>query len=448
MTDRPELRLVRLLIPDRSGRSVLLDDQGELPSFPVHLLEGETTLLATCRLVLPELDLEGPVIDCRVDREAARDDSRDAPIPALIELPPPPSEWSVPDGLGWCAVTEAEPTIESGIAAHLAGLLDEYRGVRPVPELRARWSRAGWYQRASAWIGQALADAGRPPPTAVTQVRLWGISAVMRVDTAHGRCWFKAVFPHFRHEPAVTAFLDRQLPGSVAPVIAVDTDEGWLLLDDVGEDTLATNPVAHRPAIEQLVAMQRTFVGRTDELVAAGCARRGLAELPSLLAAALAAPAVRPWIDLTPDRIGQLVDWLTEAVAEIDALGVPDTLVHGDFHPGNIAIHQGRPVLFDWSDAAVSHPLVDVVTWASWFRDDAERVDELWTMFLEAWTGVIPIARFDAQRPTFEALAGAYHTISYAGILAALEPSRRSELASEIGDFFALLDSAVPVRSA
>ena len=269
----------------------------------------------------------------------------------------------------------------------------------------------------------------------------------MRVDTPDGRCWFKAVFPHFRHEPMMTAFLDREMPGSIAPIIAVDADEGWLLLDEVGPDTLASNPFAHRPAIEHLVAMQRAFGGRTDELVAAGFRRRELSELPNLLAAALASPAVSPWIDLSPDRIGRLVDWLTEAVAEIDALGVPDTLVHGDFNPGNIAIHQGHPVLFDWSDAAVSHPLVDVVTWASWFRDDVERVDELWTMFLQAWTGVIPATRFDALRPTFEAVAGAYHTVSYAGILAALEPSRRSEHADSVTGFFALLDGAVAIGS-
>ena len=447
MADRWELRMARILISDGSGRSILLDDSGELPSFRIRVIDDETTIQATSRVVLPMLGLDRPVIECLVDQEFARDASPDDAIPALIELPAPPPEWPVPDGLEWVAVVDAKPTIEPGLAAHLTRLLDERRGVRPVAELRARWSCAGWYERAKTWIERVLADAGRPPPIAVEQVRHWGISAVMRVDTASGPYWFKAVFPHFRNEPAITAFLDREIPGSVAPVIAIDVDEGWLLLGDVGPETLASNPFAHRPAIEHLVAMQRRYSGRTDELAAAGFPRRSLGTLPSLLGAALAAPTNRPWLDLTPDRISQLIDWLTTAVAEIDALGVPDTLVHGDFHPGNIAIRHGRPVLFDWSDAAISNPLVDVVTWASWFPDDVERVDELWTMFFDAWADVIPINRSAEFRPTLEAVAGAYHTISYAGILAELEPSRRPEHAGGLTDFLGLLDAAVPATA-
>ena len=39
---------------------------------------------------------------------------------------------------------------------------------------------------------------------------------------------------------------------------------------------------------------------------------------------------------------------------------LPDTLVHGDFHPGNAFFDGDRAVIFDWSDACVAHPLFDL----------------------------------------------------------------------------------------
>jgi hypothetical protein len=47
-------------------------------------------------------------------------------------------------------------------------------------------------------------------------------------------------------------------------------------------------------------------------------------------------------------------------LAALIECGVPDTLVHGDFHPGNVAGR--RPdsyVILDWGDSFVGHPLID-----------------------------------------------------------------------------------------
>ena len=46
-------------------------------------------------------------------------------------------------------------------------------------------------------------------------------------------------------------------------------------------------------------------------------------------------------------------------VREFWACGIPDTLSHGDLHPGNVA-YDGREVrLFDWTDGCVTHPFLD-----------------------------------------------------------------------------------------
>lgn len=445
MSNHEERRIVRLLILDPTGRELVVDPTGQLPEMTVGLDGDETTLPAVQRHVLPAFGLCGPIVECYLDQLGASENP-DEPVAALVEPSSPSPGWALPDTLRWAAVADVSPTVESGLTDHLADLLAEHNGQRPIPALRAPWSRAGWYDEACAWIEHSLDAGGQSAPASIEQFRHWGISALMRVECPDSRYWFKAVFPHFAHEAAITQFLDRAMPGTVAPVVAIDVPNRWLLLEDVGPESLSTNPVAHRPSIERLVGMQRAFVTRTDELVGAGCPRRPLAMLPAALGAALADPVVRAVLDLEPVRVDQLLAWLTDAVATIDAFGVPDTLVHGDFHPGNISILDGAPVLIDWSDAAVSHPLVDFVTWASWLRDEPRQVDDLWAMFVDTWAHDFAVLGFDELRSTFVAVAGAYQTVSYAGILAALEPTRRVEHADGLIHFFALLDAAVPAE--
>jgi hypothetical protein len=267
----------------------------------------------------------------------------------------------------------------------------------------------------------------------------------MRVDSDAGRYWFKAVSGHFRREAAVTAFLDREVPGSVAHVIGVDTDRGWLLLGDLGSRGGHPDPHDLREPYEHLIALQRRFVGRERELVAAGCEPRALESIPRDLARLLEDPIVREWLDVAPDRAQQLVGWLDDAVRRIDALGLPDLLVHGDFHPDNVAdVGDAGRVIFDWSDAAISKPFVDVLAWASWMSDDHAGQDTLWATFGELWSDVAPVEAWSAMRPTLEGVAGAYHVVSYAGIVKSLDRFRRPEHAVGLVDFYGYLDAAVP----
>ncbi len=153
-------------------------------------------------------------------------------------------------------------------------------------------------------------------------------------------------------------------------------------------------------------------------------------------------------LDLTSQRVDQLIDGLSAAVAAVEQVGVPDSFVHGDFHPGNVISAPDGVRLFDWSDAAITNPLVDIATWASWFDDGPEHVDTIYRTFHDVRAvelGHEPGTELDRiDRETLGAVAGAYHTISYAGILEALEPHRQAEHIGGIGEFFTLLDSATP----
>ena len=90
--------------------------------------------------------------------------------------------------------------------------LAEQRGAEP-PALRAAWARPGWLAAAEAWAGCAL----RPH-------RMWPLSAVLRGSLAGETVFFKAVFPLFHHEPAVTQALGLAHAGSVPEVVRADHD--------------------------------------------------------------------------------------------------------------------------------------------------------------------------------------------------------------------------------
>jgi hypothetical protein len=61
--------------------------------------------------------------------------------------------------------------------------------------------------------------------------------------------------------------------------------------------------------------------------------------------------------------------WLTSIPSMVDscrrlaALGPESTLVHGDFHPWNVVCSESVTRIFDWTDASVGHPFLDVATY-------------------------------------------------------------------------------------
>lgn len=445
----PQRRALQVLVIDSDDRRLLATRDGALPAWTVNLPPDETTVGAAARTVRAELALGAPILEILFDH--ARAYGPDDAVPVLVVMEAPDAGWSPPDALGWPSLGGSDPAVATELRPRLEELLAERRGRRDVPERRAAWARPGWYVRASGWIGDTLAAHGRQPTGPAEQVRHWGLSAIMRTPTDGGTVWFKAVFrPLFAHEPAVSELLDREARGSVPPVVATDSPEGWILLEDIGSDHVARHPEADESAVAALVAVQRRFVGRSSELVAVGVPHRPLASLADDLTAALDEPATLEWVDVTPARGGELVAAVRVAVAEVERLGYPETLVHGDFHAENVALLDGRPIVFDWSDAAVAHPLVDAMTWSGWFDHDGvpeerrARGPRGWCSFIEAWADVCPPDRAEAAHDALVRVAAAYHTVSYAAIVHRLEPLLRPGVADGLQGYFGELDGAVP----
>ena len=76
---------------------------------------------------------------------------------------------------------------------------------------------------------------------------------------------------------------------------------------------------------------------------------------------------------------------LVESCLRLDAIGPGPSLVHGDFHPWNVVYGSGSTRVFDWSDAVVSHPFIDLATYVFRTEDISVRRG-LVDAYVDAWS--------------------------------------------------------------
>src|SRR5262249_54197558 len=156
------------------------------------------------------------------------------------------------------------------------------------------------------------------------------------------------------HEGALLA----RLAGERVPTLLGYHGGRMLLAEIAGDDLYAAELPRLLEMVTLLVGLQRTWRGRAGELLALG--------LPGwrapVLGAAIAGRTERPADEPSADDRATLRDFLRglpARLAEVAACGLPDTLVHGDFHPGNFHGDGCGITLLDWADSGVGHPLLD-----------------------------------------------------------------------------------------
>jgi Phosphotransferase enzyme family len=302
------------------------------------------------------------------------------------------------------------------------------------------WLAGSWLGEASDWIHQQLIARELPPAGPIETVKSWSVSRVLRVSTTRGDVYFKAVPRLFAAEPVVTRLLAEWCPEHVPDVLAIDAERGWLLVRDGGQK-LRAEPSAYlqaryrRAAMRALAELQRASIDRTADLLAAGATDRRLPQLVGQLDALLAEAASLD--DADPQllgRVGTAAPDLRSMAARLGEIGIPDTLVHGDFHPGNVAIRDREVVIFDWANAGVSHPFLDVVTFLDEDATGREAPDEdsLREAYLGYWRDYARPARLRQAFELGKTLGALQQAIMYQRIMRGLGPAGRHTCAGGI----------------
>ncbi|MEH0933761.1 aminoglycoside phosphotransferase family protein [Micromonospora psammae] len=314
-------------------------------------------------------------------------------------------------------LTSELPRQPGGAVTYLA----EAAGPVPVPlvpvaadlaphPLRAPWAQPGGPAASLAWATAQLDRLDRPT-TRVTQQRTWNLSAIWRLDGPGGTTWLKQVPGFFRHEAAVLRRLAAVAPGRT-PTLLADDGDGRMLLDHVpGEDRYGADLAERQAIAADHHALQVRAVPAVAELVAAG--------VPDRRGAALAA-----WIRsaLAPHAAAAL-DGLEARLAEVARCGLPDTLVHGDLHPGNVRGDGDRRVIIDWGDSFVGHPAFDILELTLGLDSaSASALVEAWSA---RWRGSAPGCAPERAAELLRPVAWLRLAVVYATFLAGIEPSER-----------------------
>ena len=224
---------------------------------------------------------------------------------------------------------------------------------------RLPWTEPEWLAEANAWIRERVdVTGGIEQP----HVRWW--STVLRVPTADGDLFFKAVAPIHRFEAALTARLAELQPGRVPEVVNVDPERGWFLMRDAGtrlRELLETAADLHHweRVLPEYARLQLEVAPHAGEFLALGTPDERLGVLPDLFRELLEA---RPH-GLTEDDLRQAhraFPRFEETCLELAEDGLPETLQHDDLHDGQVFVRDGRYLVFDWGDSCVSHPLLSL----------------------------------------------------------------------------------------
>jgi hypothetical protein len=313
----------------------------------------------------------------------------------------------------------AEVVGEPGVALESADALDAGED----QPLRAPWARPGGVAATIAWADPRLAEIGSPRVGPTRQIKSWNLSSILRLPTADGDVWCKSVPPFQAHEGAILAMVGDEDPSLVPPLLAAH--DGTVLLGDVpGDDQWeAPSPVLHE-MVRRWVGAQSRWADRTHRLAGAGIPDWRSARFTDLVGSMLARTDVRADVDpATLETLDELVTDLPRRLSSLADCGLPDTLVHGDFHPGNWRSDGTTLVLLDWGDSGIGHPLLDLTAFLPRVPDD-ER-DGLLHSWIEAWLaerpGADPALAADLIRP----IAALRQALIYRKFLDGIEPSER-----------------------
>ena len=191
--------------------------------------------------------------------------------------------------------------------------------------------------------------------------------SLIRFDTTKRPVWFKAVGKPNLHEFPIAVALGELFPEYVPSLLATQPAcHGWLMADAGGPPLReAEGFSAWKDVAAMLAGLQIESQDKTLELLEAGCRDLRASTLLKLVDPFLEVVAdlmqqqtkVPPPI-LSRKELSDLGEILKGALCCLESSGIPDTLGHSDFNPGNILVGSEHCVFIDWAEAHVSHPFL------------------------------------------------------------------------------------------
>jgi len=299
-----------------------------------------------------------------------------------------------------------------------------------IPDLRAPWAIPGWHAEVERWIADQVVRLGRGPIHKIEPVKSWSISCVLKVVTETGTLYFKVPreLPLFVNEGVVLSRLAALYPDRLPVPLAIEPEHGWMLLEDFGGQPGDDADLDKQARLMQDFArLQIDSSRKIEALLGAGCKDRRLDILLSQIEPLFDDELVLGLLTLEERvQLKPIAPRLRALIAELFSLPIPVALLHGDLHAGNAILRENSFLYFDWTDAAVSHPFIDMIH--IFMEEDQAKKTALQEAYLLPWEEIYP--KVDVRRAweLAGALYGLYHAVSYQYIAHGIEELVRPEL--------------------
>jgi len=279
-------------------------------------------------------------------------------------------------------------------------------------EAMGPFGRPGWIKELTSWVQHEVQPYGFRLSGEFRQLNASPTFALLRLQTNGPALWFKAVGGPNQREFPVSVALARLFPEFVPEVIAThSTWKGWLTSEVAGSPLdQVRDACAWERAAQTLAELQIASLGKTDQLLGAGCRD-------------LRATSLLRWVDPFMEVMTQLMEQQRKTPPsvlgkeEMRKLGrqvkhaltawaqsnVPDTLGHLDLNPGNILASVDQCIFLDWAEAYVGPPFLTFQYLIEHLRQTKEPSlmgsQFLADYYFSNWLGCVsPVAVTSAQR--------------------------------------------------
>lgn len=290
--------------------------------------------------------------------------------------------------------------------------------------------RREWHHATQEWLELIATELGLAEPFAfeILKERPW--SLVAQVTFGRQITYFKACAVAGDFEPALLKHL-HTFDGRLLPkLLAVEEQEGWLLLSDGGRPIRDMGSASEQIEVWQstlplYAALQLESLNQTETLKHLGLPDRRPERLPQLLLELMADPI--SVVGREPAEAAALRHAIDGRLNDLESicrrLTLPTAIDHGDLHGGNLLIghrRPSRPTLIDWGDACLTHPFCSLMVclqttleqlpageqpaWQSYLRD----------AYLEPWEVFGPRASLQQEFEQAQWIAPIVRALDYA----------------------------------
>lgn len=227
------------------------------------------------------------------------------------------------------------------------------------------FSRLGWIEDAQEWIRRSLPNRRIEFDGDVRTLNVGRHFALVRFGTSQPPAfWLKATGTPNVHEYMVSVKLAELFSSCLPPLVSARRDWNAWVMEEIGQPLEQIMSLsAFEQATHCLARLQIGSVDQLDTLISCGCfdqrvpiLRMSLPRMICYLEDAMSRQTSTHVSPIEPGRLRELGSLLEEACDLMEALGVPDALIHNDMNTGNILFDGSRAVFTDWAEAYIGNP--------------------------------------------------------------------------------------------